>query len=100
MTDEQLDKIRQIAAKYGTFQCVPCSEEIPEYLQAEQIGGKLIKISTKINTIPFSIITNPRGSDRPIATNGFHQGIASAVETESAAVNLVFDNIYPEGIQA
>ncbi|MDY6804087.1 MAG: papain fold toxin domain-containing protein [Cyanobacteriota bacterium] len=98
MTDEQLDNIRQIAAKYGNFQCVPCSEEIQEYLKGEQIGGKLIKISTKIDKLPFSIITNPRGSDRPIATNGFHQGIVIAVETESKVVNLVFDNIYPEGI--
>lgn len=98
MTDEQLDNIRQIAAKYGNFQCVPCSEEIQEYLKAEQIKGKLIKISTKINKLPFSIITNPRGGDRPIATNGFHQGIAITVETESEFVNLVFDNIYPQGI--
>ena len=33
-----------------------------------------------------------------MTTPGFHQGIAIAVETESAVVNLVFDNIYPEGI--
>ncbi len=98
MTGEQLDNIRQIAAKYGNFQCVPCSEEIQEYLKAEQIGGKLIKISTKINKLPFSIITNPKGSDRPVATNGFHQGIVISVETESEVVDLVFDNVYPNGI--
>ncbi len=98
MIEEQLDNIRQIAAKYGNFQCVPCSEEIQQYLKAVQIRGKLIKISTKINKLPFSIITNPRGSDRPIATNGFHQGVVIAVETESGAVDKVFDNIYPEGI--
>ncbi|NEQ42014.1 MAG: hypothetical protein F6K40_39895 [Okeania sp. SIO3I5] len=98
MTGEQLDNIRQIAAKYGNFQCVACSEEIQEYLEAEQIGGKLIKISTKINKLPFSIITNPKGSDRPVATNGFHQGIVVSVEIESEVVNLVFDNIYPNGI--
>lgn len=98
MTDEQLDRLRQIAAKYGNFQCVPCAEEIQEYLKAERIKGKLIKISTKINRLPFSIITNPRGSDRPIATNGFHQGVVISIDTELGTIDTVFDNIYPEGI--
>jgi hypothetical protein len=98
MTEEQLNRLRQIASKYGNFQCVPCAEEIRGYLRAERIQGKSIKISTKINRLPFSIITNPRGSDRPIATNGFHQGVVISIETEWGAVDTVFDNIYPEGI--
>lgn len=98
MTDEQLDRLRQIAAQYGNFQCVPCAEDIQEYLKAEGIKSKSIKISTKINKLPFFIITNPRGSDRPIATNGFHQGVIISMETESGKVDTVFDNIYPEGI--
>ncbi|NEP79323.1 MAG: hypothetical protein F6K17_03755 [Okeania sp. SIO3C4] len=98
MTNEQVNRVIEIARKYGNFQCVPCSVEIQDYLKAEGINAKLIKISTETNRLPFSIITNPKGSDRPIATNGFHQGIVITTQTELGSTNIVFDNIYSEGI--
>jgi hypothetical protein len=67
-------------------------------LQIEGIKGNLIKIITNTDKLPFSIITNPVGSDRQIALNGFHQGIFIQIENELGRVETVFDNLYPDGI--
>ncbi len=67
MTEEQIEEIRRIARSYRNFQCVECSQAIQSYLTGEGIHGKLIKISTETDRLPFSIITNPLGSDRQIA---------------------------------
>ena len=98
MTEEQQYEIIQIAKKYKNFQCVSCSQEIQTYLTIQQISAKLIKISTETDRLPFSIITNPFGSDRQIATNGFHQGILIKIPTATGFQETVFDNIYPDGI--
>lgn len=98
MNKEQLAEIKQIAKRYRNFQCVPCSQAIQSYLTREGINGKLIKISTQTDRLPFSIITNPAGSDRQIATNGFHQGTVVETTTELGILETVFDNLYPDGI--
>jgi Papain fold toxin 2 len=98
MNEEQLAEIKQIAKRYRNFQCVPCSQSIQSYLTREGINGKLIKISTQTDRLPFSIITNPAGSDRQIATNGFHQGTVVETTTELGILETVFDNLYPDGI--
>ncbi|MFB2892231.1 papain fold toxin domain-containing protein [Aerosakkonemataceae cyanobacterium BLCC-F50] len=98
MTEEQIEEIRQIARTYRNFQCLECSQYIQRYLQREGIQGKLIKISTNTDRLPFAIITNPIGSDRQIALNGFHQGIVIQIENELGRVETVFDNLYPDGI--
>lgn len=98
MDEEQLDEVRQIARRYRNFQCVSCSQAIQSYLTREEIKGKLIKISTLTDRLPFSIITNPAGSDRQISTNGFHQGVVVEMSTELGTLETVFDNLYPNGI--
>ncbi len=98
MNEDQLAEIKQIARRYRNFQCVPCSQAIQSYLTREGIQGKLIKISTQTDRLPFSIITNPAGSDRQIATNGFHQGAVVEITTELGTLETVFDNLYPDGI--
>lgn len=98
MTEEQIEEVRRIARKYPNFQCLQCSQDIQRYLQIEVINGKLIKISTNTDRLPFSIITNPAGSDRQVALNGFHQGVVVQIETELGRIETVFDNLYPDGI--
>lgn len=98
MNDAQIDEVREIARKYRNFQCVQCSQEIQIYLKRAGINGKIIKITTNTTRLPFSIITNPAGSDRQIATNGFHQGVVLQIETEQGTKETVFDNLYPDGV--
>ena len=98
MNEEQLNEVRQIAKKYRNFQCVSCSQAIQSYLTKQEIKGKIIRISTVPDRLPFSIITNPAGSDRQISTNGFHQGVVVEMSTELGTFETVFDNLYPNGI--
>ncbi|MBE9094434.1 papain fold toxin domain-containing protein [Tychonema sp. LEGE 07203] len=98
MNKEQLDELKQIAKKYRNFQCVSCSQAIQNYLTKQEIKGKIIRISTVPDRLPFSIITNPVGSDRQISTNGFHQGVLVEMSTELGTLETVFDNLYPNGI--
>ncbi|MBD2183854.1 papain fold toxin domain-containing protein [Aerosakkonema funiforme] len=35
---------------------------------------------------------------RQVALNGFHQGVVVQIETELGRVEIVFDNLYPDGI--
>jgi hypothetical protein len=67
-------------------------------LTKQEIKGKIIRISTVPDRLPFSIITNPAGSDRQISTNGFHQGVVVEMSTELGTFETVFDNLYPNGI--
>ena len=98
MNEEQLNEVRQIAKKYRNFQCIFCSQAIQSYLTKQEIKGKIIRISTVPDRLPFSIITNPAGSDRQISTNGFHQGVVVEMSTELGTFETVFDNLYPNGI--
>ncbi len=98
MNEEQLDEVRQIARRYRNFQCVSCSQAIQNYLTKQEIKGKIIRISTVPDRLPFSIITNPAGSDRQISTNGFHQGVVVEMFTELGTLETVFDNLYPNGM--
>ena len=97
MNEEQLNEVRQIAKKYRNFQCVSYSQAIQSYLTKQEIKGKIIRISTVPDRLPFSI-TNPAESDRQISTNGFHQGVVVEMSTELGTFETVFDNLYPNGI--
>ena len=97
MNEEQLNEVRQIAKKYRNFQCVSYSQAIQSYLTKQEIKGKIIRISTVPDRLPFSI-TNPAESDRQIFTNGFHQGVVIEMSTELGTFETVFDNLYPNGI--
>jgi Papain fold toxin 2 len=82
-----------IANRFRLFECVECANAIQQFLSEENIAGKRIILSTGTTKEPFCNIYDDR-LQQNIAQNGRHEAISVIISQQE----LIFDNIYPEGI--
>ena len=90
---EQILQLRAIAQEYDNFQCVECAQAIQDYLVAQGIRGKRIKLYTGLASKWDENIYDDIIED-VISVNGRHEGISIAI----AEIETVYDNIHPNGI--
>jgi hypothetical protein len=95
MTNESnlRQRMTQIARPFQFFECVQCAQAIQEFLIAEGLSGKRIKLYTGSSKGKYGNIYHDR-LQRNIATNGRHEGVAVRMDGQE----FIFDNIYPEGV--
>ena len=94
MRDDQILQIREIASTFKNLKCVECVRAIQDYLMAEGIHGKRIKLYTGSTVRPNNYIYDDTVPGEAISENGRHEGIAVVIN----ATEIVFDNHHPEGI--
>ncbi|MEM9276616.1 MAG: papain fold toxin domain-containing protein [Cyanobacteria bacterium P01_F01_bin.143] len=93
-TDNELhQQITSIANSFKVFECKACAKAIQDLLTYQGISGKLIKLYTGREKGKYGNIYHEK-LKRNIATNGCHQGVA----VEFSGVELIFDNLHPQGI--
>jgi Papain fold toxin 2 len=86
-------QIAQIASQFRLFECVQCSHSIQDFLTQLGISGKRVKLDTGTAKGTYGNIYHD-GLQRNISTNGKHEGIITSIDGQE----LVFDNIYPLGV--
>lgn len=90
----QILRLRAIASKYHNLECVECALAIKNYLIAEGINGKHIKLYTGSATGRNGYIYDDSVTGDAISVNGRHQGISVVINE----IEMVFDNHHPGGI--
>lgn len=70
MRDEQILRLREIASGFENFYCVECAGAIQEYLMAEGIHGKRIKLYTGSAVKPNNYIYDDSVPKEAISENG------------------------------
>ncbi len=95
LTVKQRQDLAKIANSYPNLQCVQCAFAIKNYLQREEIKGKLIKINTQANLDYRNcfLYDDSIGEDA-ISETGYHEGVIVIID----GVEIVFDNHHPEGM--
>lgn len=85
--------ITYTASRYGIFDCISCAQEIKQFLVAQGVNGKQIKLDTGSQDPHYGRIYDDSIGEL-IATTGHHEGIAIEVD----GIETVFDNIHHQGI--
>jgi hypothetical protein len=117
VTQEHLNEIRRIVSKYKNLECVPCANEIEEYLKSQKIKGRHIRLDTGDTQGADSNIYDDNvvlPENEVISTNGKHEAILIEIDLELAIANgvmgventtvtrgkvkVVFDNHRPNGM--
>ncbi|MGL5191981.1 MAG: papain fold toxin domain-containing protein [Chroococcales cyanobacterium] len=86
------EAIRAIAEQYDIGTCGQCATAIKTYLKIQNIPYKHLRVET-FSPQGLQGVIYDDGKNIQIATNGFHEGIL----LEIAGIDMVFDNLYPEG---
>lgn len=86
-------QITAIANRFHLFECVECAAAIQQFLVAQNISGKSIRLFTGNTKEPFCNIYHERLQEN-ISTNGRHEAVAVEIDGQE----LIFDNIHPNGI--
>lgn len=95
--EEVWQNISQIVAGYPLLECSRCAISVMEWLKANGIEGKILRLKTKRRSEVF-IISDWRsqreahryGSNESITENGIHYGVE--------VFGKVFDNLSTEGL--
>jgi RHS repeat-associated protein len=82
-----------IAQRFRVGQCDDCATAIAVELQRRGISGTRIRIETISNVGREGTIYSKTAEDI-IATNGYHEAVVVKIN----GVDMVFDNIHPQGI--
>jgi hypothetical protein len=94
MNNSQLrQQITAIASRFRLFECVDCAAAIQQFLIAQNISGKSIRLFTGSTKEPFCNIYHDL-LQQNISTNGRHEAISVTIDGQE----LIFDNIHPTGI--
>jgi rRNA processing protein Krr1/Pno1 len=91
---EQILQIRAIVSGYKNFMCVECAEAIKDYLIAQGIKGKHLKLYTGAATGANCYIYDDSIPGEAISVNGHHEGITIVINN----IEMVFDNHHPDGV--
>jgi Papain fold toxin 2 len=86
-------KITTIAEGFPIFSCFDCAAAIRNFLITQAIPGNQLLLSTGSKQKPFCNIYCDR-LQQNISVNGRHTAIAVVFDGQE----LIFDNIYPQGI--
>lgn len=86
-------EVIRIASGFGIFDCIPCARSIKEFLIAQGVHGKHIKLDTGSQDPIYGRIYDDSVGEL-IATTGHHEGISIEINERE----IVFDNIHVEGI--
>ncbi len=82
-----------IAEGFPLFTCVDCAKALRDFLIDRKISGRQISLHTGSTQKPFCNIYCDR-LQQNISFNGRHVAIAIVIDDHE----LIFDNIYPQGI--
>lgn len=86
-------EITEITQRFKNFECVSCVEAIKTYLMIRGISGKVLKLLTGSSQGKFGNIYHEELGYN-ISTNGRHEAISVILD----GVELIFDNLHPQGI--
>jgi Papain fold toxin 2 len=86
-------RITTIAEGFPIFSCFDCAAAIRNFLITQAIPGNQLLLSTGSKQKPFCNIYCDR-LQQNISVNGNHTAIAIVFDGQE----LIFDNIYPQGI--
>jgi hypothetical protein len=86
-------EVIRIASDLGIFDCIPCARAIKEFLVAQGVQGRHIKLDTGSQDPLYGRIYDDSVGEL-IATTGHHEGVAIEIDEQE----IVFDNIHCEGI--
>ena len=90
---EQILQLQAIAQEYENFQCIECAQAIQDYLVAQGIRGKRIKLYTGLASKWDENIYDDIIED-VISVNGRHEGVSIT----NNGIEIVYDNIHPNGL--
>ncbi|MFB2879038.1 papain fold toxin domain-containing protein [Floridanema aerugineum] len=86
--EEIFQEIGKIIAKFNLYECDDCVRAIMQWLGANGIEGKIIKLKTKYNEdFILSERLERQGITEAVTINGRHYGVE--------VLGLVYDNISP-----
>jgi bacterioferritin-associated ferredoxin len=80
-------KLREIASRFGLFQCQACADEMRQWLQSQNMAGVYLTLVAYSSDF---IISERVGSNTSITQNGRHYGVE--------AYGKVFDNLPGVGL--
>jgi hypothetical protein len=91
LSDEEIyQAVGEIVAQFGLYKCDDCAKAVVQWLQANNIEGKVILIRTKKRREYYILSTRWERLDESITLNGKHYGVEVR--------GLVFDNLSKEGL--
>ena len=94
MNDLQKQIIKGLINKYSNFDCIPCAQELKDYLMSKGIHGKLIQLNTRADLDDCNSFIYDDTIGIAISETGYHEGICLINEEEE----IVFDYNHAEGI--
>jgi hypothetical protein len=83
------NEISQIVTQFSILECDKCAIAVMQWLNNNNIPGKILKIKTKRRTDVY-IISDRISSNESITENGIHYGVE--------VFGKVFDNLSSEGL--
>lgn len=92
-SDEEIyQNIGNIVAKFELLECLECANAVMQWLKANEINGKIIRLKTKYKDEDFILSDRlmRKGVNDSITINGKHYGVEVR--------GRVFDNLSSEGI--